>query len=340
MRDLYQFDLKSIDVHSPDWFLNLEGKKIGPYPLDALFGLAKDGEIGSDQAITSRHIGDQWATLSDVRAAMLAPPRASTPPPERPTNIDALVNPSPVFTKEDAADSLYNALQKSKELQAKKRENERELEDRPFDSSLIQSPKKNGPSKQLMLIAFFGFIFGVSIWAMIQILNKKEPVTANSSTTTESKKALSPPPSYGKPPTTGSFSTGNFLNKGTRANSPSSGSRDSEHTNNGDVGEGIRNDVPPPQAVEDPAEMERAQQERDRERDQMLRDAQQYQDPNATGGGVAQPIPPVMPMNESPILAPGNPDPNAAPYGSGHNPGIQGGQPNNGQPPADATFQQ
>src|SRR5665213_2245016 len=100
-----------------DWYIEVNGKKVGPFTLDQIRGFFEDGEIRSYHQVTSQHIGGQWISVEELIQSENPP--GSLPPEERPqvTGINFRAPPrpeisssEPLVDQPDPTMSLFNAL--------------------------------------------------------------------------------------------------------------------------------------------------------------------------------------------------------------------------------------
>src|SRR5437763_1874403 len=97
------------------WYLDVNGKKVGPFSQDQLAGLLRDGEILPTQKVTADHIGGHWVDVTEVAhpdgptlSGFRAPPR---PPEHKP-------EPGHKPIGDDPALGLFDTLQAAKEKSA------------------------------------------------------------------------------------------------------------------------------------------------------------------------------------------------------------------------------
>src|SRR3990170_5023318 len=62
----------------PEWFLDVQGKKVGPFTLEQVHGLLEDGEIRKFNRVTRDPLGREWITVDE--ALTKKQPEPETPP--------------------------------------------------------------------------------------------------------------------------------------------------------------------------------------------------------------------------------------------------------------------
>src|SRR4051794_41096751 len=55
---------------SQEWFLDVNGKQTGPYSLDEVLGLFREGEIPAAQKVTSERLKGKWITVRELSEAL------------------------------------------------------------------------------------------------------------------------------------------------------------------------------------------------------------------------------------------------------------------------------
>lgn len=104
-----------------NWYLEVNGKKVGPFTLDQIQGFLDDGEIRAYHQVTSHDLGGRWLSVEDALQAAPPPPPA---PVSIPTAFDGSFQPpprpeiqasGPMDDRTDPAISLFNALQVMRE---------------------------------------------------------------------------------------------------------------------------------------------------------------------------------------------------------------------------------
>ena len=69
---------------SQEWFLEVEGKRTGPFTTDQIVGLFQDGEVPGTQRITSASSEGKWITVNELVDSNK--PKPFHPPP-RPADL-------------------------------------------------------------------------------------------------------------------------------------------------------------------------------------------------------------------------------------------------------------
>jgi hypothetical protein len=124
-----------------DWYLEVNGKKVGPFTLDQIQGLLEDREIRAYHQVTSNDMGGRWISVDELLQSHAPPPPPSdfateeihqatqmiSAPPAVTFSPDGSFQPpprpeieasAPIDDRTDPAVSLFNALQISRERKA------------------------------------------------------------------------------------------------------------------------------------------------------------------------------------------------------------------------------
>lgn len=64
-----------------DWFLEVNGRKVGPFTLDQIQGFLDDGEIRAYHQVTSNEMGGRWISVEELLEAHPGGIEAPPPPP-------------------------------------------------------------------------------------------------------------------------------------------------------------------------------------------------------------------------------------------------------------------
>jgi hypothetical protein len=112
-------------MDASDWYIEVNGKKVGPFTLDQIQGFFQDGEIRAYHQVTSKQLGGQWISVEELIQTQTPP--AVIPEVER-TQLTGInfqppprpeISPSePIEDKVDPTMSLFNALQVVREKRA------------------------------------------------------------------------------------------------------------------------------------------------------------------------------------------------------------------------------
>ena len=68
-----------------DWFLEVNGRKVGPFTLDQIQGFLDDGEIRAYHQVTSNEMGGRWISVEELLEAH--PGGIDAPPPPPPSDL-------------------------------------------------------------------------------------------------------------------------------------------------------------------------------------------------------------------------------------------------------------
>ena len=241
-----------------EWFLDLDGKKAGPYTIEQVQGLLNEGTAHSESRATSDRLGDEWVTVADLVVAFqaalnqAAPAMIQATPPQEgssslplsglPPRPKESLESAPVFTaspgnRNDATQNLFDALQSAKERKAAAK-----LTPAPQEEwGSQQRPQRKIPGQLWMIVALV-FVLSIAIYGTAKLLGQKSGSTSASSTTATAKNTQPPPPvepGRNPPPAMGSLApsapTGSLQRSVRPGSNPPSG-RDATR----------REDEPPP----------------------------------------------------------------------------------------------
>src|SRR4051812_32845216 len=70
--------------HTAEWYLEVGGKKSGPYSTAQVLELAQSGQLQPHHRVTAAHLGEQWITVDELARSM--GPESFHPPP-RPSTL-------------------------------------------------------------------------------------------------------------------------------------------------------------------------------------------------------------------------------------------------------------
>jgi hypothetical protein len=103
---------------TPDWYIDVDGKKMGPFTLIQIEGFLREGKILVPHSVTteirvsSAHVENKWYPLHQI---LNAEDRRSIPLPDRPAPHAPLKPQEPPRVESDPTMSLFDALQAAKE---------------------------------------------------------------------------------------------------------------------------------------------------------------------------------------------------------------------------------
>jgi hypothetical protein len=165
---------------APAWFLELQGRKVGPYTIDQIEGLLRDGEIPADQKTTADYLNGRWIGVQDLIQAyhrgqdQVA--RGHFEPPPKPAPSDQ----APLERRvEDSTTELFSTLQMARDRKnAQRAQAQGEVD--PSEWGQLARPGRRIPS-QAYLIAALGALSGLMLWGVWHIL-KSAPDPAAAAT--------------------------------------------------------------------------------------------------------------------------------------------------------------
>ena len=167
----------------PEWYLEIEGRKSGPYTADQIEGFLKDREILPRHRVFSPRRPDQLMTAGEFVSAiqhqrqMSAGGATATPPskprafqpPNKPQDMDERTGIIKVDTaaRADPTQHLFDALQAVRERQTQAKLNP--PADLEWGSLARTTPARRS---QLLLTATLTSLLAVSVWGLNRLLQR------------------------------------------------------------------------------------------------------------------------------------------------------------------------
>ena len=159
-----------IEKDSPEWFLNENGKRTGPFTAAQLQAFFEQNKISHTSQVSSSHMGGNWISIQEL---IHGTPAASKPSPTPASDFHP--PPRPSFSKEhgpipppierpDPLLSLFDALQAAKERKATTPTRLETPGITELDSFKIPS--------FLWVVASVGTVIGVTCWVLFSGLQK------------------------------------------------------------------------------------------------------------------------------------------------------------------------
>jgi hypothetical protein len=194
---------------SQEWFLEVGGKKTGPFSAEQVLGLLQEKEIPETQRITSDSLEGKWVTaleFSKMHAAGLLPTKPFNPPP-RP--IEQVLPPGtleiPHEIPTDPALGLFDALQAAKE---RKQSRFKRLRPRSRARDGEDGPVNEAPliPNNAWLLAVLGLALLGGAWGMSHFIKQK---TTESTGSLEAAHPVHPSPTNVNPVPAGTVTAHN-----------------------------------------------------------------------------------------------------------------------------------
>ena len=166
----------------PEWYLDIEGTRSGPYTTHQIEGFLSDGEILPRHRVISSRRPGQSVSAGDFVAALHHhyqenPGNAVFQPPPRPQDIHEKGAAFQVDTTlNDPAHALFDALQVARERKTQNKLNVPHAK----EWGMLSRREKRIPT-QLWLIAALGSVLWISVWGVLRVLDKPLATTDHSS---------------------------------------------------------------------------------------------------------------------------------------------------------------
>ena len=226
---------------SQEWFLEVKGKRTGPFTTEQVLGLLADKEIPETQRITASMTDDRWITVKELAEDYRHTPQATPPkhfvPPPRPTELQ---HPSEGATPSTSAHA-HVPLPESDASSAEARDlNKPEhslfeallaAKDRKANAGRALPPHSDGVrpnpfsfenipiSRNSWLMAAMAILLGSATWAMVHFIKQKatsevvhQPSTLqHPSQTADTVTSVITPPPLPVPPTPPTAQSAHFI---------------------------------------------------------------------------------------------------------------------------------
>ena len=170
-------------MNAAEWFLDLNGKKAGPYTVEQVQALVQEGEVHGQIRATSERLNQEWITVAELIVAFEAAvkgsdatgPSTHSQPPPRPTeNLETVtvIATSSGGSFNDATQGLFDALQSAKERKAAAK-----LAPAPQEEwGSLQRPQRKIPGQLWMIVALV-LVLGTAIYGTMKLLAQKSSGT-------------------------------------------------------------------------------------------------------------------------------------------------------------------
>ncbi len=171
---------------APEWYLEIAGKRTGPFSVEQVQGLLRESQISSDTRISGRGlrgpvvVGEFLAAIElRKKSGAVAQGRgASFSPPPRPDGIEERRARSPEAIERtrvgfDPAQDLFDALQQVRERQNLQQQRKLQplSEDDPGAARAVRIPP------QAILTAALALILIVAVWGLTRLTSSPAPGT-------------------------------------------------------------------------------------------------------------------------------------------------------------------
>lgn len=175
-----------MDSHSlAEWYLDIEGKPVGPYSLDQIEAFIREGRVRSQHRISSHTLG-RWISVQELLQQMAeraglpkqGPPPPPFSPPPRPREVEdmttgILKRPAELASK-DPAQSLLASLQAVRERNTIAKL----TPPSPREWGQVARPAQAKMTTQVWLIASVTSLLWVGVWGVTHIMKTSEPAAA------------------------------------------------------------------------------------------------------------------------------------------------------------------
>lgn len=170
-----------VEGTAQEWFLEVEGRKTGPFATDQILGFFADHEVPGTARIISGAPGSEWTTVAELVAVEqknLPPSLPSKPfvPPPRPAELQPATSPIPTVAKPEL--SLMDALRVNKErLHGGTKAIEIPKPESSQDSFKLITRIQEVPRKAWLIAATAALLL-VATWGMTLFIKQKAPTVA------------------------------------------------------------------------------------------------------------------------------------------------------------------
>jgi hypothetical protein len=168
-----------VEGSTQEWFLEVDGRKTGPFATDQILGLFADQEIPGTARVILTAPGSEWTTVAELAAP---PPVAAKPfvPPPRPAELQPATSFRPVKSSSKPELSLMDALRVAKERRTH----------HPTSNVANTGSSSTGLSgfnliarvqdvpRKAWLIAGTAAVLAAATWGMTQFIKQKAPAIA------------------------------------------------------------------------------------------------------------------------------------------------------------------
>ncbi len=184
----------SLDA-TPQWYLETEGRRTGPYSAEQIEAMLRDGQLQADALVSGRGLRGPARANEFIEAIRLrrqtqsqkraAGPAAIQPPPrpegvgERRRGNDRETTPST-----DPTADLFDALQHIRERQTLQQNQAQRLVP-TVDETWGDRLKARGLPSPAVLVASLATLLGLSVWGLNQWLGSTEKATKSQANATE-----------------------------------------------------------------------------------------------------------------------------------------------------------
>jgi len=200
----YDMGTRTPSSGTSEWFLDVQGKKIGPYSAEQIAGLLSDKEIRADHRVTSDRLKGEWIEVRQLVSQMARASGGKFAPPPRPATLDpgllAPASASPPQIKQEAPDDptrdLFDSLQAARDKMAQSKLN-------PGTSASWSSSSKRSKidhriQPQIILLAGIIVVLGAALWGVSSLLQRTGQNIQQASTS-GAKPASTPLRALGQP---------------------------------------------------------------------------------------------------------------------------------------------
>jgi hypothetical protein len=160
---------------SQEWFLDVNGRKTGPFSLEQIEGLLREGELQPHQKITAEHLAGRWLTVREL-VDHLNESTGFQPPP-RPQDLNTPSGSSaPAAKRPDPALSLLSSLQSARQ----RKENSERAAAVNAAAAIHNVTAPQARRVPVWMLAAGALLVGVGIWGAILLATQQGPSASSS----------------------------------------------------------------------------------------------------------------------------------------------------------------
>jgi hypothetical protein len=202
----------SLDA-TPQWYLEAEGRRTGPYSAEQIEAMLRDGQLQADARVSGRGLRGPARASEFIEAIRLRRQNSSQKQNQGPAALQPPPRPEGVGERRRDADrgsahstdptaDLFDALQHIRERQTLQ-QNQAQRITPPEDETWGERLRARGLPGPAVLVASLAAILGLSVWSLNQWLGSTEKSAKTQSNATEGTSQASGSPTYSENGLTG-----------------------------------------------------------------------------------------------------------------------------------------
>jgi hypothetical protein len=182
---------------SQELFLEINGKKTGPFTVDQIEALLRERELTPQQKITSNQLDGKWISIQDLLDKLGSSTTSGFKPPPRPLDINQPTQ-KDITIKNDPVLSLLAALQADRE----RKETQAAKAAATAIAALTPVQEKKRFPLPILLISVTAIFITIFSWGLIQLSGITDKVGPSPAVMEASKPRLTEHPQGGPKPST------------------------------------------------------------------------------------------------------------------------------------------